>query len=162
MPKQPSNKQPKRDADRFRKDELAKIHVAKAQMHLDDDTYRALLERLTGKRSAAELTARERNTVLGEFARLGWSAKNHRIPDRKATARPTVEWDKGPLIGKIGALLADAGRPWGYADGCARRMFGLASIRFCTSDQLMKIVAALMYDQKRREPKPSGDPESCG
>lgn len=158
MPKLPSNKQPKRDADRFRKDELAKIHVAKAQMKWDDDTYQAILQRITGKTSAADLTARERAAVLDEFYRLGWSAKNHRIPDRKATARPTVEWDKGPLIGKIGALLAEAGRPWGYADGCARRMFGLASIRFCTSDQLMKIVAALMYDQKRRQEAAAGEP----
>lgn len=158
MPKLPSNKQPKRDADRFRKDELAKIHVAKAQMKWDDDTYQAILQRITGKTSAADLTARERAAVLDEFYRLGWSAKNHRIPDRKATARPTVEWDKGPLIGKIGALLAEAGRPWGYADGCARHMFGLASIRFCTSDQLMKIVAALMYDQKRRQEAAAGEP----
>jgi len=148
-------KRPKIDADRYRKTELAKIHVAKAQMKLDDDTYRALLERLTGKTSAADLTARERSAVLNEFYRLGWSAKSHRIPDRKAAARPTVEWDKGPLISKIGALLADAGRPWGYADGCARNMFALTSIRFCTVQQLRKIVAALMYDQKRRQREPA-------
>ena len=154
QPKPKSNppaKRPKLDADRYRKTELAKIHVAKLQMKLDDDTYPALLERITGKTSAADLTARERSAVLDEFYRLGWTAKNHRIPDRKAAARPTVDWDKGKLIGKIGALLADAGRPWAYADGCARNMFALTSIRFCTTQQLRKIVAALMYDQKRRE-----------
>ena len=158
QPKSKSNQPPKRpklDADRYRKTELAKIHVAKQQMKLDEDTYRALLARITGKDSAADLTAPERNAVLNEFYRLGWSAKSHRIPDRKAAARPAVDWDKGKLISKIGALLADAGRPWAYADGCARNMFALTSIRFCTTQQLRKIVAALVDDQRRREQAPS-------
>lgn len=148
-----SSKRTKLDADLHRKTELAKIHVAKAQLKLDDDTYRALLERLTGKTSAADLTARERVGVLNEFYRLGWSAENHRIPQRSsAPRRPArADWGKDKLLSKIGALLAEAGRSWAYADGIAAHMFGVESVRFCDPEQLRKIVAALMYDQKRRK-----------
>ncbi|MCO2667365.1 regulatory protein GemA, partial [Pseudomonas aeruginosa] len=33
---------------------LAKIHIAKAQLGMDDDTYRALLARVAGVRSAKD------------------------------------------------------------------------------------------------------------
>lgn len=43
---------------------LAAIHVAKKQLGLDEDTYRALLMRETGKNSAAKLTANEQRRVI--------------------------------------------------------------------------------------------------
>lgn len=58
-------------ADPTRTQELGRIHAAARRAGLDDDTYRALLERLTGKRSAGELTPRERWTVLAQLARPG-------------------------------------------------------------------------------------------
>lgn len=160
--------------DLHRKTELAKIHVAKAQLKLDDDTYRALLERITGKASAADLSARERVMVLNEFYRLGWSAENHRIPQRSPSTRSPstgsgraggggriAGWGKDKLLSKIGALLAEAARPWAYADGIARHMFGIESVRFCDPEQLRKIVAALMYDQKRRKNAAPTPPEAA-
>ena len=67
-------------------------------------------------------------------------------------------WGKDRLFTKIGALLADAGRGWAYADGCARKMFGLESVRFCDPDQLRRIVAALTYDQQRRAKRAPNPP----
>lgn len=154
-------RRPRLDADRYRKTELAKIHVAKAQMAWTDDTYRAILHRITGKSSAADLTARERAAVLNEFVRLGWNpkkAKSHRAPQRFPLTG--AGWGKDRLFAKIGALLAEAGRGWAYADGCARNMFGLESLRFCDPQQLQKIIAALMYDQKRRAKKAPTPPEA--
>ncbi|MBY3342707.1 gp16 family protein [Rhizobium laguerreae] len=43
---------------------LAAIHVAKKKLGLDDDTYRAKLERITGKLSAKDMTEAERQQVL--------------------------------------------------------------------------------------------------
>ena len=54
---------------------LAKIHIAKSQLGLDDDTYRDLLERVTGRRSAKGLEPRQTAHVLDEFTRLGWVAR---------------------------------------------------------------------------------------
>lgn len=46
---------------------LAKIHVLKAKAGLDDEDYRAMLERLTGKRSAKNMTPREHLTVIAHL-----------------------------------------------------------------------------------------------
>ena len=51
---------------------LAMMHVAKRDLGLDDDTYRAVLVRVTGKRSSKDMTDRERQAVLDEFVRQGF------------------------------------------------------------------------------------------
>ena len=156
-------------ADPTRARDLKLIHAAARQMGWDEDTYRAILDRVTGKTSAADLNPRQRKQVLDEFARLGWQVKkanSHRAPNPAPRRTPSPlagegggggefpltgpGWGKDRLLAKIGALLADAGRGWAYADGCARNMFALESVRFCDPDQLRRLVAALSYDQQRR------------
>ncbi len=46
---------------------IACLHQRKAKMGLDDETYRAKLEQLTGKRSAADLTDTELSLCLNNF-----------------------------------------------------------------------------------------------
>lgn len=58
-----------------RQNALAKIHIAKKDLCLDDDTYREVLQRLCGVASAKELTDRQLGRVLAEFRRLGWKPK---------------------------------------------------------------------------------------
>lgn len=123
--------------------EIKKIHIAQRDLCLDDDTYRAVLERVTGQRSAADLDAKQRRAVIDEFYRLGWKPKTHRKPRRVAAG-------KTQLMAKIEALLTEAARPWAYADGVAKRVCKVDSVQFCTEEHLRKVVAALMYDQKRR------------
>lgn len=147
----------------LRKTELAKIHIAKLQLKLCDEDYRAILQRVSGKDSAADLNARERQKVLNELYRLGWRATNHRAPLQPQTQTVSPAWDKERLILKIGALLCDSQPPklWAYADGIARKMFGLESVRFCDPKQLRSIVAALSYDQKRRKRKDRNPPKGA-
>ena len=52
------------------KRKLAQIHVAKAQLGLSDDDYRAILARTAGVSSAKELTERTVGGVLHEFLSL--------------------------------------------------------------------------------------------
>ncbi len=59
----------------LRNRDLAKIHIAKAELGMNDDTYQALLKRITGYGSASELNLLERNKVLDEFKKLGWRPK---------------------------------------------------------------------------------------
>ena len=49
---------------------LAQIHIAKKELSLTDDSYRDLLERVTGQRSSKGMTAQKKNAVLDEFKRL--------------------------------------------------------------------------------------------
>nr|WP_064249135.1 regulatory protein GemA [Rhizobium leguminosarum]OAP91270.1 hypothetical protein A4U53_27805 [Rhizobium leguminosarum] len=52
---------------------IAAIHVAKKQLGLDDDTYRAKLARITGKSSAKDMTEAERQKVLTVLRNDGFS-----------------------------------------------------------------------------------------
>lgn len=131
----------------LRRKDLARIHLAKKEVGLDDDAYRELLKGTTGKTSAADLTNRGRWQVLQALAKLGAKAAAEPFPGRPARPRP----DKAGLIEKIEAQLADAKRPWAYAHAMAQRMFRVDQIQWCDADQLRRIVAALAYDAKRRE-----------
>lgn len=51
---------------------LAKVHIARKALGMLEDDYRALLERLTGNRSAKDCTDRQLATLLAEFERMGW------------------------------------------------------------------------------------------
>lgn len=51
---------------------IIKIHIAKSQLAMDDDTYRDVLENATGKRSSSDMNDAERERALAEFERLGW------------------------------------------------------------------------------------------
>jgi len=51
---------------------LAKIHMAKKDLRLEEADYRAILTRVAGVDSAARLTPAAQARVLAEFGRLGW------------------------------------------------------------------------------------------
>ena len=126
---------------------LAKIHIAKSQLGLDDETYRALLARVAGVRSAKDLSPRQIVAVIAEFERLGWKPKTARKTSR---TKPNPAAERKKLVSKIEAFLAEANRPWEYADGMALRMFKVERIEWCDFDQLRKVIAALSYDAKRQ------------
>ncbi|MBN9333882.1 MAG: regulatory protein GemA [Devosia sp.] len=55
---------------------IAAIHVAKKELGLDDDTYRAALLQVTGKASSSDMTEKERQTVLEHFRSKGFKASS--------------------------------------------------------------------------------------
>lgn len=131
------------NTDQIRKRQLAQIHIAKSDLGLDDDTYRAMLMDVAGVDSASKLNAKQRRAVLERFESKGWVNK-------KQKGRPkTVSPDRAPLIRKIGALLADQKLPWTYADGIAKQMGFGEIVQWCTPEQLHKIAAALQYKANR-------------
>lgn len=150
-------------SDNRRNRELAQIHIAQAQLGLDDDVYRDMLFTIARVRSAADLDYAGRKAVLAHLRSRGFRAFPHprpspggrgRYPGRPANMDHP---DRGPSLRKIEALLAEAGRPWSYAHALARRMFHVERIEWCETDQLHSIVAALMIDQRRRAKKDTAD-----
>lgn len=131
------------NTDPIRKRQLAQIHIAKSDMGLDDDTYRALLMDVSGVDSAAKLNAKQRAAVLERFESKGWKNKK-----RKGKPR-TASDDKVPLISKIGALLADMKLPWSYADGIAKQMYKVDNLGWCKQNQLRGIITALVRNQEK-------------
>ena len=128
--------------------ELARIHILAKEIGLDRGEYEDLLFALGRTRTAAALGDAGRRQVLDHLAKL---ARKIAVKEPAKAAmthgvKPDVPADRQGQIGKIEALLADARRPW-----MAKRICKVDSLRFCTAAQLGKIIAALMYDQKRRE-----------
>ena len=133
-----------------RKQQLGKIHLAKKQLGLDDATYRALLQRVTGVASSADMTTAQRNAVLAEFARLGFKDQRQAEQRRRWPGEPK-NCDDVPQLRKVRALLADAKRPWSYAHGLAKRMYDVARVEWLDHDKLHRLVAALQVDANRRK-----------
>lgn len=121
------------------------IQIARRQLGMEDDTYRALLERVAGVSSSTKLTPRQIGRVLAELERLGWQSTG-KAADRPA---PQVADDRQRLVNKIEAFLAEANRPWSYAEAMGKRICKVDQIEWMDCKQLGKLVAALAYDAKR-------------
>ena len=127
-----------------RNQRIAAIHMGKKQLGLDDDTYRDMLEQVTGKRSAKDMSDDDLVKVIQHLDQLGFSK-------REFGNKPKVKLSKEALIGKIEAHLAENKLHWNYAKGIAKQMFQKEALEFCTENQLWRIVAALEYKKKRTD-----------
>lgn len=127
---------------------LAKIHVAKKQLAMEEDAYRAMLQSVAGVKSSKDLTVAQAEKVLAHLQKCGFKP---RVP--KARRAPP---DRAALMRKLGAQLKAAGRDWAYLERAAegrtsmvRRICGVDSLSFCNPAMLGKLIAALSYDAKR-------------
>lgn len=135
----------KTNNDNIKKARLAIIHIAKAQLGMDDDTYREMLASF-GLKSSKDASVSKLDEIIKYLESKGFENK-------KRKGQPKAVKDHKPetaLMGKIGALLADGKLPWAYAHGIAKKMFGVERLEWCDCQQLRKIVAALEYNAKRK------------
>lgn len=125
----------------------ALIHVAKKQLGLTEDEYRAALGRV-GVTTSKDLTFPRYSELLDHFKECGFTP----VPKKSSgqTWRNRKQADaKEPLLGKIGAILLDLNLPWAYADSLSLKMFGIERCLWLAPWQLHKMVATLTYHQRR-------------
>ena len=125
---------------------LAKIHIAKKELNLDDDIYRDILHVQFKKRSSANLSDLQCVKLLQHFESLGWKQSEGKV---KKHGRKPHNMSKSAYLSKIEALLAEAGRSWAYADAMVKHMYKVDNIQFCDPDQLRGIVSALVKNAKK-------------
>lgn len=123
---------------------IAKIKIAQKALAMNDDSYRALLTRVTGKGSAAALEKREMEAVLREMQRLGWK------PVNPQGTRPRVASEKDRTIAKIGTILKELNLSWNYAHGMAKAMFARERVEWLDAVELHKLMQALAVYQRRQ------------
>lgn len=133
-----------------RNTELARIHIAKQQLGMTDDDYKAMIKTvgrsITGSSKDLDYAGRQR--VLDHLKACGFKPKASAATKRQA--RPTPAPDKLKLVRRIRAQLISLDRkPDTYADGIAKQMYGLEFFEWGTHDQLHAITAALAVQQKR-------------
>lgn len=120
---------------------LAAIHVAKKQLGLDDDTYRAMLTRLTGKQSAKDMNETERFTVIEALRQQGF----------KKVSKPSQKRLEGKFAPKLQALWIAAwnlGLVKNRTDEALisfiKRQTGIDHVRFLRyGDDAAKVIEAL-------------------
>ncbi|HDL8284761.1 TPA: regulatory protein GemA [Yersinia enterocolitica] len=122
------------------------IHVGKSALAWDDETYRDVVYRLTGKTSSAKCSIEQQERIVAYMRAHGFEPK----PTKQYGRRPSVPATKETVLKKIEALLADAGRPWSYAESMAQHMFKVRYVDWLPLERLTKLMQALIIDAKRR------------
>ncbi|WP_338156099.1 regulatory protein GemA [Bartonella krasnovii] len=116
---------------------LAALHMGRRALALDDETYRAMLYRLTGKHSAKDLSVLERRLVVDEMRAWGFKPKRQ-VLEGKYAKKLQALWIAGWNLGIIRdrsdkALLA-----------FVKRQTGIDHIRFLRdSDDAGRAIEAL-------------------
>ncbi|WP_170113245.1 gp16 family protein [Ahniella affigens] len=131
---------------RFRNAMIQKIHAAARALTLDDDTYRDMLHRVTGKRSCADMNTVQLEAVSRELDRLQGNAR----PQSLANGPVTIQEGCRAMMTKVERLLISRDRQWEYAHSMARHMFKVDRVEWLRPADLHKLVAALEIDSRRR------------
>ncbi|WP_170181923.1 gp16 family protein [Phreatobacter stygius] len=128
---------------------LAKVHIARKELALDEVAYRAVLMSATGKASAKDCSERELNAALAEFRRLGWQPKGG----------PTKKSDK-LHVRKVFAIWGDLGRSGALANASrealrafVKRQTDVADPEWLTAAQANLVTEALKAMQRRHASK---------
>ena len=82
---------------------LSKVHIARKELTLGDDDYRAILVRVTGQTSSATCSERQLERLIEEFKRLGWIPKRGANPiSSKAYVRKVYAlWREAGIVGAV-------------------------------------------------------------
>ena len=122
---------------------LAKIHIARKDLGLAEEDYRAILLRVAGADSAAKLTPAAHEQILAEFQRLGWKPA---FKDQAGAAKRSAK----PGVRLIFGLWTECGRRGIVNDGSRQallafveRQTGVAQPDWLTPQQVNKVVEGL-------------------
>lgn len=142
---------------------LAKVHMAKSRLGLDDDAYRAVIvEHFDGRQSARDLEDGELMTLirlLNRCGNTGVTAYNPR-QDRGRPRKP--HWTREGLLSRIEALLTEKareqGRPvnWDYALAILKRMYKVDRLEWATVEQLKIVMVAIERGGRRKRRQQHG------
>ncbi len=148
--------------EKIRQAELAKIHLAKKQLGLDDETYRDVVARVSAKfrsepiDSAGAMTEAERRALLDEFVRLGFQV----APPREraddwisiSPSHPGAQHLKKLLacaydLEQIGAVRANSTRRW--IQKFSRKLTGVDRLQWLTPQDANKVIEGLKGWRKK-------------
>lgn len=141
-------------ASAIRKRELAQIHVAKSQLGIDDDTYRAMLWTVAKVKSAADLDWAGRKKVIDHLKTKGFKIKRG---NKVVGTRPLASDDQSKMIRALWLELHE----YGYVENPAesalatfvKRMTDVDALQWLNSMQASKVIEELKRWRWRDEHK---------
>ncbi|EEZ4408372.1 hypothetical protein CCZ13_02495 [Escherichia coli] len=126
------------------------IHIAKNKLQLDEDTYRQMLQGLTGKASTKSMDVSDLNKVLDAMKKKGFRIS----PAKKAQSR--LPLDDHPQSRKIRALwleMAAAGIVRDRSEQAlarwVKRETGISALRWLSNEQASGVIEKLKKWQHR-------------
>ena len=133
---------------------IAKIHCAWRDLKLSDEVYRGLFERVTGRKSAAELDERALGAVLDELRRLGFRSPRTSDPNQ----RPGEPQERLAI-----ALWRDLDRLGVLDDATERglrkfaaKLTGVDSMEWADAPAMNKVIEALKAWRRREQQRAVG------
>lgn len=134
--------------DSYRKNLIAKVHIGKTQLKMDEETYRTFLQNAVNKTSCKDMTNVELNNVLDLMGKKGAKVRSNFWKDR-----PSPASGKKLYLAKITALLAKHNLPPEYADGIAKKAFGIEYVHWLSVWQLKKVIQMLSVYDNNHQPR---------
>lgn len=117
---------------------LALVHCARKDLALDEETYRAVLERVAGKASASELGDGELGRVVDHFRSLGWTPKSGKAPTRNGHVRKLwAVWAELCSSGRVRSPTRAALKAF------VKRMTGVDDPEWLDAGQVNKVIESL-------------------
>jgi phage gp16-like protein len=124
--------------------EIKLIHVARRELGLDEETYRAMLNMVVGVKSAADLDAAGRQKLLDHMKSKGFKVKS------KAGGKAKIDLAADPQYRKIQALWSDLERMGAVRVNTEaairvyiKRITGCDAYAFCGNAQIASIIETL-------------------
>jgi phage gp16-like protein len=155
----PARMHPAIEAGR-RRAELAAIHTAKRQLALDDDTYRAIVMRISATfrgagavSSAGDMSSDERRALIDELRRLGFE----RTPAAAAQRRRIKDKAQAQLILRLWRDLSYLGiddPSEQHLSRFIRRMTGVDRVEWLTIAQAVGVIEGLKAWRDRLAAQP--------
>ncbi|RQY11139.1 gp16 family protein [Burkholderia stagnalis] len=117
------------------------IHVAKRELAMADDSYRAVLRRVGRKESAADLTIPELEKVVEHLKHCGFKVRS------KKGARGQAEDEQSKMIRGLWLELADRGVVQNRSEEAlaafVKRMTGVDALDWLSSPQASRVIEHL-------------------
>lgn len=126
------------------------IHIARSDLQMDEDTYRQMLQGLTGKASTKGMDTTQLNSVLESMKKKGFRIK----PAGKA--RSGLPMDTHPQSNKIRALWLEMAAAGVVRDSSeqalalwVKRETGISALRWLSNEQASSVIEKLKKWQRR-------------
>ncbi|AXE34041.1 gp16 family protein [Chromobacterium phragmitis] len=121
------------------------IHVAKRELALDDDSYRAILQRIGKQASAADLTVPELNQVLEYLKRSGFRVRSK--AQAATQSRPLAQDEQHKKIRALWLFMHQIGVVKNPAESAlasyVKRITGRDAMQWLAGDQLEQVIESL-------------------
>lgn len=122
------------------------IHIAKSQLHLDEDTYRVMLTAQTGKNSTKNMTLTELRTVFEHLKTAGFKTTPAKGTNLKRETSMAND-DQSKLIRHLWLSLHDLGEVKNPSEQAlakyVERQTGISALQWLTIPQASTVIESL-------------------